>query len=153
MRVVVKERYKEELNFEICSNIVKKLNIQEDFEIQHVKGNGRYVLIEYKDVRYYIIVSRKDAGQSRDAFLNEYIPTVLKQYIDDVLNEYNTPDPDICFVTHSTIEPEIAEEIKAYVESKNIFKNVVITVASATITSHCGKGTLGILFINDGGKV
>ena len=78
---------------------------------------------------------------------------VLKQYVDDVLSEYNTPDPEICFVTHSTIEPEIAEEIKAYVESKNIFKNVVITVASSTITSHCGKGTLGILFINDGGKV
>ena len=78
---------------------------------------------------------------------------VLKQYIDDVLTEYNTPDPEICFVTHSCIEPEIAQEIKEYVESKNLFKNVVITVASATITSHCGKGTLGILFINDGGKV
>lgn len=78
---------------------------------------------------------------------------VLKQYIDDVLTEYNTPDPEICFVTHSTIEPEIAEEIKTYVESKNIFKEVVITTAGATITSHCGKGTLGILYINDGGKV
>ena len=78
---------------------------------------------------------------------------VLKQYVDDVLNEYNTPDPELCFVTHSSIEPEIAEEIKQYVESKNIFKNVVITTAGATITSHCGKGTLGILYINDGGKV
>jgi len=77
---------------------------------------------------------------------------VLKQYVDDVLKEYNKPDPEICFVTHSTIEPEIAEEIKAYVESKNIFKEVVITIASSTITSHCGKGTLGILYINDGGK-
>ena len=78
---------------------------------------------------------------------------VLKQYIDDVLTEFNTPDPEICFVTHSTIEPEVAEEIKQYVESKNIFKEVVITTAGATITSHCGKGTLGILYINDGGKV
>lgn len=78
---------------------------------------------------------------------------VLKQYIDDVLKEFNTPDPEICFVTHSTIEPEVAEEIKQYVESKNIFKEVVITTAGATITSHCGKGTLGILYINDGGKV
>jgi len=78
---------------------------------------------------------------------------VLKQYVDDVLNEYNTPDPEICFVTHSSIEPEISAEIKAYVENKNIFKEVVITTASSTITSHCGKGTLGILYINDGGKV
>ncbi len=77
---------------------------------------------------------------------------VLKQYIDDVLAEYNNPDPEICFVTHSTIEPEVAEEIKQYVEDKKIFKQVVVTVASSTITSHCGKGTLGILYINDGGK-
>lgn len=77
---------------------------------------------------------------------------VLKQYIDDVLNEYNNPDPEICFITHSSIEPEIAEEITEYVKSKNIFKDVVVSIASATITSHCGKGTLGILYINDGGN-
>ena len=77
---------------------------------------------------------------------------VLKQYIDDVLKEYNNPDTEICFVTHSNIEPEIAEEIVDYVKSKNIFKEVVTTIAGATITSHCGKGTLGILYINDGGK-
>ena len=49
---------------------------------------------------------------------------VLKQYIDDVLKEFNTPDPEICFITHSSIEPEIADEIKQYVEEKNIFKKL-----------------------------
>lgn len=77
---------------------------------------------------------------------------VLKDYIDQTLQEYNNPDKSICFVTHSCIEPEIANEVKAYVESKNIFDQVVITTAGATITCHCGKGTLGILYINDGGK-
>lgn len=76
---------------------------------------------------------------------------VLKQYIDDVLKEYNTPDTEICFVTHSCIEEDILNEIVEYVKSKNIFKEVAVTVASSTITSHCGKGTLGILYINDGG--
>ncbi len=80
------------------------------------------------------------------------IVPVLKQYVDDVLKEYNNPDPELCFITHSSIEPEIAEEIKKYVEAKNIFKEVKVTVASSTITSHCGKGTLGVLYINDGGK-
>lgn len=89
MRVVVKERYKEELNFKICSNIVKKLNIQEDFEIQYVKGNGRYVLIECKNVRYYIIVSRQVAD-ARDAFLNQYVATVLSEYVND-----NFPNKEI----------------------------------------------------------
>lgn len=77
---------------------------------------------------------------------------VLKQYVDDVLREYNTPDPTLCFVTHSSIEPEIANEIADYVRAKNIFKEAVITTASSVITSHCGKGTLGILYINDKGE-
>ena len=31
--------------------------------------------------------------------------------------------------------------------------NIIETIAGATITSHCGKGTLGVLFFADGGKV
>ena len=31
------------------------------------------------------------------------------------------------------------------------FKTIYETTAGATITSHCGPQTLGILFINDGG--
>lgn len=81
------------------------------------------------------------------------IVPVLKQYIDDVLSEYNNPDKTRCFITHSSIEPEIAQEIVDYVKSKNIFNEVNQTIASSTITSHCGKGTLGLLYINDGGKV
>ena len=75
---------------------------------------------------------------------------VLKEYVDNVLNEYNTPDPTRAFITHSTLEPEIVQEIVEYVKSKNIFKDVYETIAGATITSHCGKGTLGLLYINDG---
>ena len=75
---------------------------------------------------------------------------VLKEYIDDMLAKYNNPDPTRCFVTHSHVEPELANEIIEYVKSKNIFKEVLLTTAGATITSHCGKGTLGLLYINDG---
>ena len=91
--------------------------------------------------------SMKNVGKPRGKML-----PVLKQYVDEVLKEYNNPDKSICFVTHSSIEPEIANEIVEYVKSKNIFEEVVETIASSTITSHCGKGTLGILYINDGGK-
>ena len=89
----------------------------------------------------------KNVGKPRGKML-----PVLKQYVDEVLDEYNNPDKSICFVTHSSIEPEIADEIVEYVKSKGIFDEVVQTIASSTITSHCGKGTLGILYINYGGK-
>ncbi len=89
----------------------------------------------------------KNVGKPRGKML-----PVLKQYVDDILKQYDNPDKSICFVTHSSIEPEIASEIVEYVKSKNVFDEVIETIASSTITSHCGKGTLGILYINDGGK-
>ena len=46
----------------------------------------------------------------------------------------------------------VLNEVKEYIKSKNIFNEVVSTIASSTITCHCGKGTLGILYINDGGE-
>ena len=77
---------------------------------------------------------------------------VLKSYVDDTLKEFNNPDKTICFITHSCLDEETVKEITDYVKSKNIFDEVVNTVASSTITCHCGKGTLGILYINDGGE-
>ena len=77
---------------------------------------------------------------------------VLKNYVDETLTEFSNPDKTICFVTHSCIDDETLAEITDYVKSKNIFEEIVCTTASSTITSHCGKGTLGILYINDGGE-
>ena len=77
---------------------------------------------------------------------------VLKNYVDETLKEFNNPDKTICFVTHSCIDDETLAEVTEYVKSKNVFDEVVSTVASSTITCHCGKGTLGILYINDGGE-
>lgn len=73
---------------------------------------------------------------------------VLKKYIDDTLKDYNNYDTDLCFVTHSNANEEVVNEIVEYVKAKGIFKEVVSCTAGSTITSHCGKGTLGILYIN-----
>ena len=75
---------------------------------------------------------------------------VLRQYVDNVLEEFNTPDTTRCFIVHTYLEPNIVAEIVDYVKSKNIFKDVIEAYAGATITSHAGKGTLGLMYINDG---
>jgi len=74
---------------------------------------------------------------------------VLKEYIDKLFNEYTNIDKTRCAITHSTLETDIVNETVEYIKSKNIFKEVLVTTAGATITSHCGKGTLGLFFIND----
>lgn len=70
---------------------------------------------------------------------------VVKTYIDDTLAEFE-PDKKLCFLTHSNSDPEIVESARQYLESKKIFDKIVEAHAGSTVTSHCGKNTLGILY-------
>ena len=73
----------------------------------------------------------------------------VANYCHDTLEEFNNPDLSVAFVTHSHATEEMQkiaeEELK-----KRGFKKIYNTLAQATITSHCGPKTLGILYINDG---
>ena len=84
-------------------------------------------------------------------YFGKLVP-VLKKYIDEVLRDYPNMDKKRCFITHASLDAESVAEIVDYVKSKNIFGEVLETCAGATITSHCGPNTLGILYINDGDK-
>ena len=75
----------------------------------------------------------------------------VAQYCEDTLEEFNNPDLSIAFVTHSHATPEMVEIAKEALKERG-FKTIYETTAQATITSHCGPKTLGILFINDGLK-
>jgi DegV family protein with EDD domain len=73
----------------------------------------------------------------------------LKKYVHDILSAFNSPDLDYCFITHTKMDnPKIVGEIKNQILAKYKFKNIYETVASGTITSHCGPNTLGVLYLN-----
>ena len=72
---------------------------------------------------------------------------VLIQYMEDTLGKYDNIDPDRVFVTHAGMDPELVNTVVEAVKAKNIFKEVLITRASCTISSHCGPHTLGVLFM------
>lgn len=57
---------------------------------------------------------------------------------------------DRVFITHSGCAPETVETIRAYLQQLGIFEEILETRAGGVISSHCGPGTLGILFIEDG---
>ncbi len=83
MKIIVKERYKEELNIDVINKVLAYLNLNESFEIQYMRGDGRNLVIETDSHKYYIIVSRETAD-ARNAFLAQYISTVLSQYVEDL---------------------------------------------------------------------
>ena len=71
----------------------------------------------------------------------------LPRYIQDLKDMYPNYDKKRCFITHSSADKEIVDIAKAKVAELFEFDEVIETVAGSIITSHCGKGTLGVLFI------
>ena len=54
---------------------------------------------------------------------------------------------DRVFITHSGCSEEVIDMIKQYLEGLELFDEILITRAGGVISSHCGPGTLGVLFI------
>ena len=75
----------------------------------------------------------------------------VSDYCNAVFEKYNNPDKSIVFITHSHATEEMINAAKKAVAEQG-FKKVYETTAGCTISSHCGKNTLGVLFINDGGN-
>ena len=72
---------------------------------------------------------------------------LIKQYVDDLKELYPNYDKSRCFITHSSAERDLVEAAMAKVKETFEFDEVIETVAGSIITSHCGKGTLGVLFV------
>ena len=85
--------------------------------------------------------------KNTDKFRGKMTDCVTK-YCRATLEKYCHPDKSVIFITHSVAEPEMVEAAKAVVAEYG-FENVYEPTAGCTVSSHCGKNTLGILYIND----
>ena len=72
---------------------------------------------------------------------------LIKQYVEDLKAQYPDYDKSRCFVTHSSADPELVEAAKEQVRALFDFDEVLESVAGSIVTSHCGQGTLGVLFV------
>ena len=58
---------------------------------------------------------------------------------------------DVCtdriFITHSGVPQDIEDKAVALVKELHPFKEVIVTKAGCTISSHCGPNCLGVLFL------
>lgn len=71
---------------------------------------------------------------------------VLMKYAKELLPELEKADPRRVFITHSGMEEENVSMIRKFLEDLNYFEKINVTRAGGVISSHCGPGTLGILF-------
>lgn len=71
----------------------------------------------------------------------------LRNYVEKLAAQYPNYDKKRCFITHSSADPEIVETVRKQVKETFEFEEILETVAGSVVTSHCGKGTLGVLFV------
>jgi len=72
---------------------------------------------------------------------------VLLKYAADLEQELLAAKPDRVFITHSGCSDELIAEVRSYLESLKHFDEILLTRAGGVISSHCGPGTLGVLYI------
>lgn len=72
---------------------------------------------------------------------------VLKKYIFDQIGDASDIDLERVFVTHAGCDEELCRLCVEQVKSLAPFKEVLCTRAGCTVSSHCGRNTLGVLFI------
>ena len=84
-------------------------------------------------------VGKKYRGKIEDCFY---------AYVKARLDGRDDLDLSRIFITNSGVVPdETVDNIEKLILEREPFKEVLKTTAGCTISSHCGPGTLGILFL------
>lgn len=73
---------------------------------------------------------------------------VIRQYTADMRDDLLAAKPDRVFITHSGCPDAQVAEVQAWLEELHHFTDIHITRAGGVVSSHCGPGTLGVLFID-----
>lgn len=77
------------------------------------------------------------------------INSAIMNYVQDMEEALLMAKKDRVFITHSGCDKEAVDNVRAYLESLGIFDEILETRAGGVVSSHCGPGTLGVLFIEN----
>lgn len=72
------------------------------------------------------------------------------RYIRHKLRNSGAIDKTRLFITHSGLSSKIIDEIKSEINKLCSFEEIIVTKASATVSSNCGPDSVGVLFIRKG---
>lgn len=88
-----------------------------------------------------------DGKMSPDVKYRGKMNRVILHYAQDLEAELLKAKTDRVFITHSGCDEETIASVRTYLEGLAHFDEILITRAGGVISSHCGPGTLGVLFI------
>ena len=91
----------------------------------------------------------ENGGMKPDKKYRGKMNSAMLSYVKDLEPQLKNAKVDRVFITHSGCDAELIQTIYQSLEDLNYFKEILITRAGGVISSHCGPGTLGILFIEN----
>ena len=69
------------------------------------------------------------------------------EYITDKIGNRSDLELRRVFITHSGVSEESVQKAVETVQKLQPFEQICVTRAGCTVSSHCGPGTLGVLYI------
>ena len=72
---------------------------------------------------------------------------VIRDYVADMKDELLAAKPEHVFITHSGCDEDTLAAVYGMLDELHHFREIHVTRAGGVVSSHCGPGTLGVLFI------
>lgn len=140
--------------YEILLNTVDK--VQTSFVVDtldYLAKGGRcssLANVASKILKIHPHIAEKDGSLVVKKKYSGSLQICLSKYVSDVASEFTRYDKRRAFVTHSPCDGrERVEEVIAKVKELFDFEEIIETEAGSTVSTHCGKNTIGVLFINE----
>ena len=90
----------------------------------------------------------KDGAMGAEKKYRGKYDAIILNYVKDMDDMIKNAKKERVFITHSGCDAAIVEKVREHLASMDVFDNIYETRAGGVISSHCGPGTLGVLFIS-----
>ncbi len=135
-----------------CRELAEKLNVSFVLgDLEYMRKGGRCSAVEMFGanlLKLRPVLEMKDGKLGVSNKLRGPLPKVNETYIAERLKDKKVLHNRVYF-TSSCIEDTLPQQGKKILEDMGIFDEILVSKAGCTVTSHCGKDTFGVLFIEE----
>jgi len=122
--------------------------IAESAEYLYRTGNvNRFVKEVCAIFNFHPVLIMKKGGMKLKAIKAGNYEKAVLRYVKGELRKRNKIETDRVFITHASCSVKLIAKVKREVARHCVFKDTMMTEASATISSNCGPNTVGVLFV------
>lgn len=89
----------------------------------------------------------EDGAMSATKKYRGKMDAVIHHYVKDMEEDLLKAKKERVFITHSGCDQKEIDAVKEYLEGLGHFDEILVTRAGGVISSHCGPGTLGVLYV------